>query len=248
MWTVRFAQSATAALLAIIGLSESASAQVVGRVLDRNGNGVPAASLTVVPDSGQGPTVLSDSVGGFRIPVVPSGQIRLEVRAFGYAGTSRTLDYQGRLVSVDVQLLPDPVRLDGIAVDIDVTRPRLERGGFYRRATAGAGKFLDFDADPPDPNSRLVHLLRHVPGVLVVGDEPVFSRYRTIPGCAAPVVVVNESPVRSQSFGRGFRFEEVIPPLALIAAVEFYSSPKFAPMRWRVQGSECGVIAIWTKR
>ena len=239
------------ALALLMGSSLPLSAQILGRVLDEEAKPVPDAAVRVVDADSIGMTVLTNADGDFQIPGAPLGEIRLEVTALGFGGSSRVIEYLGEAIHIDLRVTRGPVELEGLTVEVEARRPYLERSGFYRRNKWGTGNFLDFEIDPPRPVYRTAQLFQRIPGITVRDDEPVVLRHqaslRTSGASCLPIVFVDNALVRAGGYG-GASFESSVPPPSMIAAVEVYKSGAFAPAQWRVTGSTCGVIAIWTKR
>lgn len=107
------------ALLLLVGAASPVAGQtpitLLGRVYaSDSGAGIQNAIVTV---DGYGSTLTAAS-GGFRFDGVEPGEYRLEVSAFGYADATLTLSVEANL-TVDVPLVPAPLALDSLRVDLE---------------------------------------------------------------------------------------------------------------------------------
>ena len=84
--------------------AQSRTSYLVGTVQDTAGRPVPNAQLEV---KGTAHVGLSDSLGSFSIEGIPSGKIRLSVKALGFYSSDRVLESRpGRGHRVSVVLVP----------------------------------------------------------------------------------------------------------------------------------------------
>lgn len=137
---------------------QEAGDSIRGRVLDaRTRTAVPGAVVTLTRGEVRDTVgrALTGDDGRFGFAVAARGVYRLRVEAFGYtADASRTLDYQGGALSVDVSVLPSPLAAGGI--EVVVTRPAVVED----QTQVISGVILD--AESEDPLADLAVSLRTV--------------------------------------------------------------------------------------
>lgn len=105
-----------------------------GMVVDHE-SGTPVEGVSVyLPAHRIGFLTLED--GRFRIPDIPVGELEVEVQRIGYADVTLWMDLEASSPPVRIELLPNPVMLEGFEVVVD----RFER---RRRATATSIRVLN---------------------------------------------------------------------------------------------------------
>jgi len=118
---------ATLAACLALGLAQEGSAQQIrGRILDEaNGSGVPVAGVFLLT---QGRDVvssaLSDAEGRYALEVPTTGEYILLVQRLGYFPTESPLvEVSGdRSYDVDLSVRPEPIRIEGLEVEIPMER------------------------------------------------------------------------------------------------------------------------------
>jgi Carboxypeptidase regulatory-like domain len=233
---------------------------VVVQLLDEEGDAIASA--------------LSDAEGAFRMVLDrPAPVVFLSVQRLGYTGAvSEALDLSEGTRRVEVTLPQEAVEIDPVVVVVEGRVPRLEREGFYARATTMPGLFIrrdDIDAVAP---ARTSDLLERAPGVRsftdpLAGDlrrRIVFTRLTLRGGDRCyPALFVNGEMVRlggSRDTPEAPPIEGVEPPQGErvasldelvvpheIEAVEMYPTPGQVPRRFVGLGTKCGVIVVWTR-
>lgn len=220
-------------------------------------------------------TDLSTAEGEFRMVLDDGLPVAyLSVARLGYTGAvSEALDLSEGTRRVEILLPSEAIEIEPVIVIVDGRVPRLEREGFYARATSIPGLFLrrdDIDAVAP---ARTSDLLERAPGVRswtdpLSGDlrrRIVFTRLTLAGGdrCypslyvdgdmvrlggsrnepGAPTIEGIEPPADEDVPS----LDELIPPHE-IEAVEMYPTPGQVPQRFTGLGTRCGVIVVWTRR
>jgi len=107
------------------GIPPSAAAQVIhGRVVDQiRENGIGDASVQLMTRDGESVAqTLSDAMGRFTVAPPGAGEYYLFVEGLGYHTTTSpllALRAEGE-VNLDVTMMPKPIGLEGLAVQVDV--------------------------------------------------------------------------------------------------------------------------------
>lgn len=265
--------AALAVLAALVWLAPSSSAaQVLGRVIDQaNQSPVQAAGVALVDSAGSvRGQVVTDGNGRFVMPIDQPGTYSVQVVALGYvASPVEEFVYEGTRIFMEVTVAPAPIETEGLEVVVEAQQVHLVESGFYARRRAGAGAFVGPEDITAMMATRPGHLLRRIPSVsLIENQEPVFLRAQganPMDGTCLPNIWIDGYPIRTRNFQRvqmseevSFsppeirdypeRFDLIVPPVEMIAAVEAYPGGSTVPARWRTNTSGCGVIIIWTKR
>jgi hypothetical protein len=173
------------ALLALVLLgvpADGASAQILGRVMDRETrSGVPDASVLLLTAGGEPVAqTLTDSLGNFWfIPTLDSATYTLQAVARGTVGSAvDPIEYRGnvarRIVILDTRSsLERPVPIDGLDVTVDPRSVVLDIFGFYDRKARGYGTFLEADDFAEAPTEKLTGIVRGLSGVVVLGEREI---------------------------------------------------------------------------
>lgn len=189
--------------------------------------------------------------GSVALPVPGGGRFLLQVRRLGYGElTDREVEIASAgATAVSVELRPEALQLEGITVEAERRRRRLDALGFYRRQESWPGVFYDrAQIDSLRPRG-MDDLLRRIPFVLFRWDEngrryPVFRGGQAgLTRICFPVVFLD-----GQAVGGGreaFDVASIVHPDE-IDAVEFYSGAASVPSRFNTSDTGCGVIAVWT--
>ena len=168
--------------LLLVASVQGASAQILGRVMDRaTRSGVPEADVLLMTLGGDpvGRTA-TDSLGTFWfVPSSDSATYTLQVVAQGTAGgLSEPIEYRGEVVRPVVVLdtrgpLERPVPVEGLEVAVDPRSVVLDIFGFYDRKDRGYGTFLEAEDFADAPTDELTGLVRGLSGVVVIGDREI---------------------------------------------------------------------------
>lgn len=201
-------------------------------------------------------TTLTDASGEFSFPDLPPGRLLMRTEHLGYQSRSDTLTLPpGHVVTVEVELSIAPIELDPITV---VGEPRLlslDLSGFYDRRNATSGVFLTREEILERRPLLTTDLFKSLPGARVLeGLEPaVYLRAGLRPslqgpdGLCGPTVYLDG--ILFERGGRGSKssFLNRIAQPDQIAGLEVFSSSATTPLQYNGQGSDCGVILIWTR-
>lgn len=254
-------QTAAVALSAGLSCGAPAAAQSLHGLIAYNHNDLPVALATVrlVDDAG---TVLRTSVsaadGRFSLPIEDLGSYWVHVEhttAFTMVDGPVSAG-PNQSTFVVFHLVPRPIALEEIEVEVQGRSRHLLPTGFYERKRVSAAFFMDERAIERRRPIRASDLLRNIPGlVFLEGATAGFSGY----------------PVTSHSQRNGFRRGPCFPRVYLdgamverggtnampsrdfddlvaasyVVGLEVYRSPAETPVQFGGLTS-CGVILMWT--
>lgn len=235
---------ALAALAASFAQASTAQAQerpgrVVGRVVDHE-NGKPLSGATVgIRDTDI--VTITDNSGSFVLSNVPAGLQALEAELIGYETRVAQIRVVSReTVETEVALASEPISLPPL--EVTVRSGRLESVGFYtRRDDFGTqGRFITIDDIERRRPQVLTDMFYNQPGLKVeylgAGRRRVFvSRGNT----CTPMFWVDGILNDNTDF-------DIVRP-EVIEGVEIYIGAN-VPLQFHRAVSDCGVIAVWTKR
>jgi len=255
--TVLMKLAGAVVLLLRSGLPINAEAQgsIAGRVLsDSTRLPILAADLIV---AGTGRQAVTDSAGRFVLRRLPSGNIVLITRAFGFRpDTSRVELFDDESVSREVLLKRSVTTLGEVRVrdSAPVFIPAKLREFTDRRRASVGGHFLDSTVIAKWEGRRTGDLLSTVSGVdvrrvrsaayligsrappsLVAGPNARPTCFMDIYVDGAPVALANNA------------FDVNSLGLNHIAAIEVYSGPANTPPQYNRTSKGCGVVLIWTR-
>lgn len=212
--------------------------RVLGRVVDVGTGAGVASALLALDDLGL--RLWTDANGHFALDAVPPGVHTLRVDHVAYAGREI-----GLVVSPDgshglhVPLAREAIELEPVVVTVRGPRWYQDMRGFQRRMLLAAGAYLTRDDIVRAQPTRLVDLLREVPGVRVdaAGRVPVIHmRGRR----CDPDLVVDRVRRRDRGLLTELRGMD-------LEAVEVYRSAAENPGDLVSPGA-CGAILVWTRR
>lgn len=235
--------------VALVTMSRAADAQalITGQVRDSAGNALVGAQVLLQGTSHEART---DSAGRYRISAEPETYSVL-FRQLGYGPLTRRarLTRGGTTVVDAVLAVGDVPQLD--TVEARAQRPRgFGRQGFQDRRTLGLGKFIDSTILRKSEARRLSEMLREY-GVRMVSRDMHNRKYFAVhptKGCYMTVYLDGVALYRSGARGEippDFAYELSI---RSFEAIEIYRSLAELPMEFAGRDSECGVIALWTRR
>jgi hypothetical protein len=253
---------------------QSARSAIHASVTDAK-TGLPISSAEVVIHQ-LGRVALTDSTGRARLDGILTGIYTVRVRRLGYRATSSAVRIERQLESLTFAL--DPVALFLDTVTVAEREASLLPKAFETRRKLGIGRFLTESQLAKDANQEfaLVAMTRF-PGVRVVNDMST-GRLRiasTRGNCGAGAPKPSESPpaLRQNRLGGGggggggsscFSARPCFVKMYLddmqlgdteydivrtwdLAGVEYYTGASM-PAQYRVSGSACGVLLLWSKR
>jgi hypothetical protein len=234
----------------IVGAASHLSAQTIsGKLLDQYSNKpIPNATITLTNDQGApvGPTVKTGNDGSFSITAPAPGIYRLRANVAGYVtAVSPAIALQpGDRINLNWHLLAGVVSLRPVAI-VGNARPNSSAlSGFQQRAQRRAfGYFITRDQIDKLRPFAVSDLLRTVPGLEVVPSLRGFGNVvRTIEGCTPAVYL---DGVRFPLMGESI--DDIANPNEL-EGIEVYTHAAEVPPEFSGPWSNCGVIALWTRR
>lgn len=217
---------------------------ILGSVTDaRTGSPIPAAVVSL--DGAV--NVATNLDGEFRIADVTPGQHVLQVRRIGFRRALVTIDFPANDpgIEVEIELDPVPVELPEVVVEGERTLYAYGRlRDFYERRSRGVGHFITrWDLEKRVP--RLVsEALFGVPGLQVTPGPLGLNSIRMADpslSCQTPLFFLDGSLIR------GGNPDEFLTPQD-VEGIEIYTRiTEVPPVFTRQSGSNCGVIAVWTR-
>lgn len=245
-WLVRV--TVWVALLAAVCLAPKPSfaqdklARIVGRVVTST-DGTPVAAARVVL-LGIRKAANTDSLGRFAFEKLKPGVYRLEVALIGLTPLAAVVELaEGEQKDVEFRTDEAGQLLPTIYVDGE-SKPALIKvlTKFERRQAYGVGRFINRDEILSRNPSRLMDLIRFLPGV------------RTNCSGLACQVRLNHDP---RNCGPAVFIDEVQTTMAVLEStapstvqgLEIYRGPSETPPEINVEQARCGgAIVIWTRR
>lgn len=243
--------------LTATGDPESSRIQGVVKALD---SGEPLKGALVSIQGVRGNQV-TDADGRFLLTDIPAGSRRLEVSLLGYATRSDSVHVPpGSLLTLDIGLTVEPVRLPPITVSVEARNLDLELVGFYERRARERGVFFTQEAIEERNAASVVDMFEGLPGVRIVIEQGIRRAValtgrramsliydpRTDPSTPCyPAVWLNGMPVHHGATDEPAFLDNLTTP-GDVAGIEIYSSAARIPVQYNVAGA-CGVIVIWTR-
>jgi hypothetical protein len=247
---LRGALLAALALAALAGLVPEASAQWVhGRLIDES-NRQPIRGAMIQLFDEEGDLVAfarTDEEGNFQIVAPSPGRYRFTVTSVGYgsAGSDYLTLAEGQALRADLMMPPAPIVLEGLTAEVEsrpwmveqpaILWPYFERREFYGKL--GLGRFVDRE------------FLENWSGTIETIPE-VDILFRTMgqrtggflgQGCSQPAWFLDGNRVRDVNIN------ELVGTWEL-EGVEVYRRATEIPGEFGGSDSECGVVALWTRR
>lgn len=224
-------------------VAQDPGATVVGRVVDGNDHAIAGATVEL----GGGQRVYTDSTGAYRLPGVPSGVRVLRARRLGYVPAEVRLEVPASgEIRADLRLTATAQHLGAVEVR-DRSDPSESRlSGFRGRAErrSGGGHFVTRAQLDARANTRLIEILRTIPGVRIRGPSRFADRTIRLRGAScAPLVFVDGFPATAGEF------ELDLINASTLEGVELYPGLASVPAEFQaVRGlHRCGVIAVWSR-
>ncbi|MDE3151489.1 MAG: hypothetical protein KGL93_04520 [Gemmatimonadota bacterium] len=177
---------------------------------------------------------------------VPAGSHRVRVRRLGFVAADLELAFRGDTVGQVFMLAEAPKALDTVRVQGARVPPALQP--FERRRAMGLGRFLTEAAlDSAGQRDVKVVLATRFPGIVIrpddQGNEELYSlrgfmtKMRIQP---CPVsVYLDDVPISQDDVWNLTRTWD-------LAGVEYYDGLS-APVQYRISGTVCGVLLLWSK-
>ena len=198
----------------------------------------------------------TNELGEARITNVPNGMHHLRVRALGYAPSDIDLAFDGDTVGPVFLLERAATTLDAVHVVSTWATPHL--ADFERRRSMGIGRFMTDSALSRIQDQDLgIVMQTHFPGLRSQGGSLVSMRG----SCGGAIPLSAGGGTQSAASGScfsgacavrvyvdGVNYPEgldVLPTWA-IAGIEYYTGAS-TPVEYRVLGSACGTVLLWSK-
>lgn len=222
---------------------------LAGVVVDRSGRALHAAEIR----AGRDHVTLSDESGRFVLELLPPGQIQVLVRRIGYLPADVILEADpGLRVDVVVTLVPSTVQLGEIVVEGRRMDNSLWRSGFYERERRGSGTFFGPEY-LRNNHAPIGALLQTAPRVQVARSHSGAAiAYGIMPNnrqCALNVFLDGVHIRWANDVG----VDQLVSNRDDLLAVEIYPRltqvpPELAAKVSMTRETECGAVALWTKR
>lgn len=257
----RHSQLILAGILAAAAASPASAQQTVqvqGTVVDaQTGQPIPAVDIVVrSPNDRFIRNLISDDNGEFRIAINKYPGIWLSASRIGYADNRSPVLYFDDKTYFDVELRLDPsavllAPLEVVAMGRERRSPILS--GFDRRLRNGSGFYITrVDIERRKP-SLVSDILATVPGVRI--ESSGFGARRMIHmaraagrNCPVQLYVDGMQVTRRQGNEMiGVYVDDFVTPSS-VEGIEVYRGSSAVPPEFLTAGSNCGVIAIWTRR
>jgi hypothetical protein len=260
-----------AALLVPASAAAQRDATLVLRIL-AHGTAEPIAGAQVRVGA-RGPGALSDAAGYARVSGIPPGSHVVEVLHVGYRTERMVVDFEARaIVDGEVELEVEAVPLSPVEVTADRQKHWLTTSGFYERQKFFPGAFLEREeieelAKNSMETSQL--LRRRLAGMNLqyIGPGRGYA-IRSIRGGCFVQVLIDGVKVPGEQVLASRRAQgqtgiavstvgpaiDVLVPIHMIEAVEWYLGPVGVPPQFNFTGSRdggaatCGTLVIWTRR
>ena len=225
-------------------LAPEHTAEISGVVYGRDGRPISLAEINLLDSD---VTVRTDTLGAYRLSVLPAGRHVLEARAIGYAPRRRMIQLRaGAPDTADIRL--DVVAQVLKTVKTVASRDRYKTGFHDRMARKTGGHFITNEQIRRSGLVRVTDLLKSVPGLQLrmVGNVAVMEFTgrggRTFSSHGCPVAyAIDGVPYEPASFGVDGEIG-----VEHIEAIEVYDAAT-APAQFSRRGTGCGVILIWTR-
>jgi hypothetical protein len=233
------------------------SGVVVGHVLDDSTDEAIAGAQVQLLSANRRVlhTTTAGASGEFSIPIRRRGEYRLRATRVGYReSVSPTLGIDftdslgvemrmttGRILLAPLQVVARPARRHR-APGLDNFRNRME--------SSVGGRFVTRDDVDTRRNTRLVDILA-AEGLVVTNNNVYFPRNGCPPSVFVDgVLMTRHTSGRRAITGLGQSPYEVINMVWTgdVEGVELYQGRSSIPAEFGGPGSECGVVAIWTRR
>lgn len=239
LWTLSVLVVPWSALVA-----QKGSAQVVGRIVDiTSGAAVPNADIVQLAD---GRRVVSDTLGQYVFPDLPTGIVRFLVRVRGFPATLVNValargESLFRVIVLDSTIVGRSAAQSLPSVAVTAARPPTSRFvDFERRRLTGRGQYLVREDLERMGSTSLQDAVRGLRGVDVEcgGGEGCAIRMARAPMRCRPEYIVDE------------RVDDVFgpnTPIRDIEGIEVYTGPSDVPGEFAGRNSGCGVVVIWTR-
>lgn len=224
--------------------AQKGDAQLVGTVVDRTtGAIVPHADIVQL---GVGRVVVSDSLGNYLFPDLPSGILRFLVRGRGFPSIIIVValargESMSRVIELDSTGAGRLAALALPSVAVRAPRPPAPRFvDFERRRQNGRGQYVTREEIEKAGFTSLQDATRGLRGVNLDcgGGSGCAIRMARAPMRCSPEYIVDERV--DNQFGPSTAIRD-------IEGIEVYAGPSDVPGEFGGLNAGCGVIVIWTR-
>ncbi|MFC1791711.1 carboxypeptidase regulatory-like domain-containing protein [Gemmatimonadota bacterium] len=237
--------------LALLAPPTPIHGQVVrGHLLDNETRQPIISGAVALMDSlgGAVARTLTNEEGAFELTAPEPGMYTLMAAGMGYRSTpSGRLDLiNNQLITIDMHLLPKPLRLEPIMVTAERIRAELARQGFYDRRDSGRGFFVSPEEIRRRPPINELEVIRRAPFVYMnPGREGNAMIMRAMGDTCTPILFVDGWEI-SWFPGRVGIVEDWV-NFSEITAVEVFRGFAEIPLDWAAWTNDCGLVLVWTK-
>lgn len=193
---------------------------------EETGAAIPFAEVSLMDASGRAlQSVVSDSLGEFRLEALAADSFAVRIQRFGYASVTSPLFRieRGEVVAIEARLSPEAVALEPVTVVTRRRAPaRLRR--FYERAETSHGRIYTREEIERIRPATIRHLLRSVPRRL---------------GCEPAIYLDGLLVERAQDL-------DALAPPREIEGIEIYRGAVQIPPEFYRPGM-CGLVLVWRK-
>lgn len=238
---------------AALAQKDRGNAQISGRVIDASTR-TPLARADII-HLGLGKVVVSDSLGRYAFPELPSGIVRLLVRRGGFPSLTVTValargEWMTRDIMLDSSQAARAAAQSLPSVSVHAPKPPEPRyADFERRRLTGLGQYITRKQIEQEGFANLQDAMRGLRGVnLDCGGAGVNDVSGSSLGCnirmsratmmCTPEYIVDERV--DNDFGPST-------PIRDIEGIEVYTGATDVPGEFAGRFAGCGVIVIWTK-
>ena len=242
-----------------IAVKPDSTSDATVRVSVRRGRAVVSGTITtadrrplanaVVRVIGIGSQVRTTAAGAYTIRDAGAGTQTVEARAIGYQPVRQMVRLsESSATTVNLRLPTQRVQLDTVRVAAGKSVP-VEVRAIERRWRAGVGTIIDGATIRDHSTMFVTDALRGVGGLTIrqVGGYGQTVMMRTSYGAECPATIILDGSALPPSQAASITIDDVA-RREDIAAVELYVRPSLVPAEFLSMTSQCGVIAIWTKR
>ena len=211
-----------------------------------------------------GPEATTNSRGEWTIDGAPAGTQMVDIRAVGFYPTRQIVDVVDGAARVRTSLFSAATILDTVKV-MAGHFSRLDPNGFYMRRHNPLGRFFDSAQVAARSPGVVSDLFQTVPELKISITQPAgtglggsinragevsktLSMRAIFGGRCSPVLYLNGMRLSNIAFGAGPNADDIdrwITP-SEIMGIEIYESEFETPLQYRIAGSGCGAILMWT--
>jgi hypothetical protein len=240
LWSVSLCAAASPTIAQNPEATATSTYRVSGIVVDRDGNPLANAEVTLLTGGVIRVVIPSGEDGRFNLGSHTAGKATLQVRRLGYEQRNMNLKIgdDSKATFAEIVLVELPQKLEEVLVKSD-EQGRLREFAAHRAERNNFGYYFDRSEIRKRNPAYASELFRVVPGVQVRATAGGGNTVR-VRGCM-PLLWMDGQRVP------GAELDEVARP-SDIAGVEFYSSNAGIPAEFmdRDNGA-CGIIVVWSK-